>query len=270
MSLAKQIGSVAKTALTNAGHMSMNNEIYARILDTTVAALHLEALAPGYKECLDREAECVNRVTKSASTAQLEEKDKERDKTLQFIYSMNGSYKVCPDEALRAPALLVDSVLRAYDKIYAKAYAEETALIDGLLADLAKADVSEALKTLRLDTYVAQLKTLNDAYKALDITRTDEYAARVKTDTTKARKATDETLDLIVQRVNAYAVLEPTEAINAFIDTVNQIFRKYKNLIAAKGGPTSPSKSDDKPYPTPDPAPDPENPGGDSESPDEI
>ena len=235
MSLAKQIGSVSKTALTNAGHMNMNNEIYARILDTTVAALHLEALAPGYKECIDREAECVNRVTKSASTA-----------------------------------LLVDSVLRAYDKIYAKAYAEETALIDGLLLDLAKADVSEALKTLHLDTYVAQLKTLNDAYKALDITRTDEYSARVKTDTTKARKATDETLDLIIQRVNAYAVLEPTEAINAFIDTVNQIFRKYKNLIAAKGGPTSPSKSDDKPYPTPDPAPDPENPGGDSESPDEI
>ena len=265
MSLAKQIGSVAKTALTNAGHMNMNNEIYARILDTTVAALHLEALAPGYKECIDREAECVNRVTKSASTAQLEAKDKERDKTLQFIYSMNGSYKVCPDETLRTPALLVDSVLRAYDKIYAKAYAEETALIDGLLLD-----VSEALKTLHLDTYVAQLKTLNDAYKALDITRTDEYSARVKTDTTKARKATDETLDLIIQRVNAYAVLEPTEAINAFIDTVNQIFRKYKNLIAAKGGPTSPSKSDDKPYPTPDPAPDPENPGGDSESPDEI
>lgn len=50
MSLAKQIGSVSKTALTNAGHMNMNNEIYARILDTTVAALHLEALAPGYKE----------------------------------------------------------------------------------------------------------------------------------------------------------------------------------------------------------------------------
>ena len=157
MSLAKQIGSVAKTALTNAGHMNMNNEIYARILDTTVAALHLEALAPGYKECIDREAECVNRVTKSASTAQLEAKDKERDKTLDLI-----------------------------------------------------------------------------------------------------------------QRVNAYAVLEPTEAINAFIDTVNQIFRKYKNLIAAKGGPTSPSKPDDKPYPTPDPTPEPENPGGDSESPDEI
>ena len=189
--------------------------------------------------------------------------------TLIDTHAGCGLYELGGEEAQRTGEA-AQGVLRAYDKIYAKAYAEETALIDGLLLDLAKADVSEALKTLHLDTYVAQLKTLNDAYKALDITRTDEYSARVKTDTTKARKATDETLDLIIQRVNAYAVLEPTEAINAFIDTVNQIFRKYKNLIAAKGGPTSPSKSDDKPYPTPDPAPDPENPGGDSESPDEI
>ena len=82
MSLAKQIGSVAKTALTNAGHMSMNNEIYARISDATAAALHLEAFAPGYKECIDREAECVNRVTKSASTAQLEANVKAVETTL--------------------------------------------------------------------------------------------------------------------------------------------------------------------------------------------
>ena len=175
-----------------------------------------------------------------------------------------------PDETLRTPALLVDSVLRAYDKIYAKAYAEETALIDGLLLDLAKADVSEALKTLHLDTYVAQLKTLNDAYKALDITRTDEYSARVKTDTTKARKATDETLDLIIQRDNTYAILTTTEAINAFKETLKQINRKNKNHNTTNLDPTRPTKSDDKPYPTPDPAPDPENPGGDSESPDEI
>ena len=138
-----------------------------------------------------------------------------------------------------------------------KAYAEETALIDGLLLDLAKADVSEALKTLHLDTYVAQLKTLNDAYKALDITRTDEYSARVKTDTTKARKATDETLDLIIQRVNAYAVLEPTEAINAFIDTVNQIFRKYKTSSPPREAPPAPPSPTTSliPHPTLRPTP---------------
>lgn len=267
MAVAKQIGTMNQSRLSNAAHKNMNAEIYDRILAVTVAVLHLESLAPGYKECIDREAECVNRVTKSATTDQLVAKDTERDKTIQFTYSMNNSYLVCPDPVLQAAARTVDAVLRAYDKLCAKAYAEETALIDGLLTDLAKPEVSAALQTLHLDTYVAQMKTQNDEYKALDASRIDEYAARVKTDTSKARKATDTTLDLVIQRVNAYAVLEPTDAINGFIDTVNQIFRKYKDLIAAKGGPSAPSRPDDKPYPTPDPTPDPDpapdpNPGG--------
>lgn len=258
MAIAKQIGTMNKTRLSNAAHKNMNTEIYDRILAATTAALHLEDLAPGYKECIDREGECVNRITKSATTSQLVAKDGERDKSIRFIYSMNGSYQDCPDPALQSAAEVVDAVLGAYDKLYARAYAEETALIDGLLHDLAAPAVAAALKALGLETYVTRLKTLNDEYKELDASRTDEYTARVKTDTAKARKATDETLELIIQRVNAYAVLKPTEVIDSFIDTVNQIFRKYKDLIAAKGGPSSSSKPDDKPYPAPDPVPDPD------------
>lgn len=55
MSLAKQIGSVSKTALTNAGHMNMNNEIYAPYLGYDRGRPPPEALAPGYKEGIDRE-----------------------------------------------------------------------------------------------------------------------------------------------------------------------------------------------------------------------
>lgn len=258
MPLAKQIGTMNKSRLSNAAHKNMHTEIYDRIIAATVAVLHLEVLEPGYKECIDREAECVNRITKSATTDQLVDKDAERDKTIQFLFSMNKSYQGCPDPVFQAAARVVDAVLRAYTKMYDKAFSEETALIDGLLSDLSATEVAAAIKTLGLETYVARLKTQNDEYKALDASRTDEYAARVKTDTSKARKATDETLELIIQRVNAYAVIEPTDKIDGFIDTVNQIFRKYKDLIAAKGGPTTPTQPDDKPYPTPDPNPDPD------------
>lgn len=255
MPLAKQIGTIARTNLTNSAHMAMNTEIHDRILAVTVAVLHLETLEPGYKQYLDREGESVNRVTKSATTEQLEAKDAERDKTFQFITSMNGSYLVCPDPQMQAAAKVLDAALKAYKNLYSKAYSEETALIDGLLRDMDDPERKKAATTLHLDTYFTQLKTQNDEYKTLDASRTDEYTARVKTDTSKARKATDETLDLIVQRVNAYAVLEPTDGINNFIDTVNQIYRKYKDLIAAKGGPSTPTHPDDKPYPTPDPSP---------------
>ncbi len=174
MPLAKQIGTINKTKLTNAAHKNMNTEIYDRIQGVTVAALHLESLAPGYKECIDREGECVNRITKSATTDQLVAKDGERDKTIQFIYSMNGSYLVCPDPILQTAARTVDTVLRAYDKLYSKAYSEETALIDGLLLDLARPEVATALQTLHLETYVARLKTQNDEYKALDASLSED------------------------------------------------------------------------------------------------
>ena len=77
---------------------------------------------------------------------------------------------------------------------------------------------------------------------------------------------TEEIVDTAAEEEKA----EPVSPVKEDADDENKIFRKYKNLIAAKGGPTSPSKPDDKPYPTPDPTPEPENPGGDSESPDEI
>lgn len=62
MPVAKQIGTIAKTSLSNSAHMSMNTEIYDRILHATVEGLNLEKLAPGYKECIDREGECVNQI----------------------------------------------------------------------------------------------------------------------------------------------------------------------------------------------------------------
>lgn len=273
MPLAKQIGTISRTKLSNSAHVAMNSEIYDRILAFTVAALHLESLAPTYKECIDRESKCVNRVSKSATTDELVAKDNERDHTFQFITSMVATYLVCPDAAMQKAAKKLDALLRAYKELSNKAYSEETAMIDGLLNDMEAVEYKEAATTLNLTTYFTQLKTQNDEYKTLDASRTDEYAGRVKTDTNNARKATDETLDLIVQRVNAFAVIEPTDEINNFIDIVNQIYRKYKDLIAAKGGPSTPTKPDDDPYPTPDPDdpdpdpdptpdPDPENPGG--------
>ena len=68
MPLAKQIGTINKTKLSNAAHKNMNTEIYDRILVVTIAALHLESLAPGYKECIDLKA---NASTASPKARQL-------------------------------------------------------------------------------------------------------------------------------------------------------------------------------------------------------
>lgn len=261
MGLAKQIGNISKTSLSNAAHMNMNTEIYDRIITLTPVALKLEALTPLYKSTLDTEGDCVNRITKSATTSQLVSKDQERDNVIIFLNSQINSFQNCPDEAMRQAAAILNAMFRAYDKIYNKAFSEETASIDGMLRDMENESRKTAAQTLNLTSYFTKLKTLNEEYKTLDASRTDEYSSRIKTDTLSARKATDKIWEQIAQKINALAVLEPTETILSFIDIVNQIFRKYKDLIAAKGGVSSPSKPTPapEPEPTPDPEPDPDD-----------
>lgn len=260
MGLTKQIGNVSKTVLTNTAHINMHTEISDRIVAVTPEKLKLEALAPLYRQAIDTEGTCVNRIMKSTETAKMVDKDKERDKVFVFLNSQVNSYENCPDEEMSNAALILVPMFNAYTKAYNKSFSEETAAIDGLLRDMEDEKRKAAAETLHLTSYFTKLKTLNDEYKALDAVRIDEYTQRVKIDTLSARKVTDNLLAEITQRINALAVLEPTDDITGFIDTVNQIFRKYKDLIAAKGGASSPSTPEPAPEPEPNPDPDDDRP----------
>lgn len=252
MGTVKQIGTLRKAALTNTAHMNMNTELYDRIMATTPAVLKIETQAPLYRKALDTEGLCVNRISKSAATQPMVEKDAERDKVFSFLNSQINSFMNCPDKTMQQAAAQLEALFNAYPATAEKAYSEETGAIDGLLRDMEGEKMKAAAETLNLTTYFTQLKTLNDEYKAMDAARTDEYASRVKIDTDSARKVVDNLWAEIAQRVNAVAVLEPSDAVNLFIDTVNQIFRKYKDLIAAKGGSSSSTPSENAPVPTPD------------------
>ncbi len=252
MGTVKQIGTIRRAALTNTAHMNMNTELYERIVATTPAVLKIETQAPLYRKALDTEGLCVNRISKSAATQPMVEKDAERDKVFSFLNSQINSFMNCPDKAMQQAAAQLEALFNAYPATAEKAYSEETAAIDGLLRDMEGEKMKAAAETLNLTAYFTQLKTLNDEYKAMDAERIDEYASRVKIDTLSARKVVDDIWAEIAQRVNAVAVLEPSDAVDTFIDTVNQIFRKYKDLIAAKGGSSSPSTPDEAPVPTPD------------------
>lgn len=236
MATKKRIRNIRKASLTNAAHMSMNTELYERIMEATPAALKLETLAPLYRKALDTEGVCVNRVTKSAATKPMREKDVERGRMFSFVNAVVSSFLTCPDAELRQAAAEVKAVLSAYIKTPWLSFSEETASVFAFLREMESEKMKAAAETLGITTYLAQLKTLNEEYREMAAARIDEYTARVKIGTGSARKVVDDIWADIARRVNAVAELEPSETVDLFIDTVNQIFRDFKNLIAAKGG----------------------------------
>ena len=230
----KQIGGIKRVALTNNAHMGMNTELYERIMEASPAALKLEALAPLYREALDMEQRCVNRVTKSATTRSMVEKDDQRDKLYSFLRSLVKSFMSYPGAEPQRAAAELDTLFRVHPKVTEKSYVEETAIIDALLRGMENERMKAAAETLNITSYFEKLKELNDEYKALSEERTSEYAARVKVSTESARKVVDGLWARIARRVNAVAELEPSDTVDNFITTVNQIFHEYKILIAAK------------------------------------
>lgn len=84
-----------------------------------------------------------------------------------------------------------------------------------------------------MTTYFIRLGILNYEYKELD-TYSELHTSRMGINMKESMKATDHTLNIIIQRINAYAVLRPTDEINTFIDNINQIYCKYKVLEAPK------------------------------------
>ncbi|WP_099465882.1 DUF6261 family protein [Parabacteroides provencensis] len=236
MEQTKAIGTVSRSRLSNAAHLGMNEEINQRLTPLSVADTKISEMQKTYADAIAREQDCVNRITKSASTEQLEKLDADRDLTFRFMVNIVEAYCICPTEQLQLAAKRLDAIFGAYHALNEKAFSEETAGIDGLLNDLGGDAAKADIELLKLENFVSLLSQQNQDYKDLDRTRTDEYTARVKVETSEARKATDEALDAIVRRVNAMQEMDPTDETAAFIDAVNQIYKKYSDLIAAKAG----------------------------------
>jgi cell division protein ZapA (FtsZ GTPase activity inhibitor) len=135
--------------------------------------------------------------------------------------------------------------------------------VAGLLAVLNKEEAKAHIATLNLTEEVAALTEKNADFEAVFNKKLQEEVERLPQkdiDTEELRKQVDEKYAEIVQTVNAYAIVQPTEAIEAFIAQMNALISLTKpgsSSGSSSGGSTSGS-TDTEPEPTPDPEPTPE------------
>lgn len=127
----------------------------------------------------------------------------------------------------------------------------------------------EAVKTLGLENDVEALRAAAAEFERLFAQRATEMSERLgekNLDSSAVMKDVNTRYAEIVQVVNAYAIVSPTDAINAFIRELNGYIAVYARINGSSsssgGGTTEPTEPTE---PT-----DPDTGGGDSESPDEI
>ncbi len=263
--MATQIKSFGKSRMTIGSCSEFHNNVLELILAATAAELHIEALEPAYSKAIAQLAGIVNRQRAYISTARLADTDKVRDNAVGTISNVVSAYQTTPVEAKRQAARLLGPQLAAYKGIRQHEYSKETAEIKGMLGVLQAEDNQAAVSLLGLDDEVTALAEANAAFEAAFKGKQQEKSTRMDVEDLESEQVVGQAnalYDQIVQTVNAYAIVQPTDKLLAFIADLNGVVGVYADIV--DGTTSGGGSTDTDPEPTPEPEPGDED-GGDDQ-----
>ena len=195
--------------------------------------------------------DAVNQSSASEETAQMSALDKERDDLLIFITSTITQMTKSPLAAQRTAAEKLYLPVKPYIGAARLANLQETAAIEGLLVDLDKAGMPEALAAINLTEVVAALKEKNKQYATLTEQRANAKADDPVESAKKIRLRMDEEYDEMTTYAFAQSVVKPTQETAAFINrlyaVVDETNALYNQRIAQARAAAAKKQEGDKP-----------------------
>lgn len=195
--------------------------------------------------------DAVNQSSASEETAQMSALDKERDDLLIFITSTITQMTKSPLAAQRTAAEKLYLPVKPYIGAARLANLQETAAIEGLLVDLDKAGMPEALAAINLTEVVAALKEKNKQYATLTEQRANAKADDPVESAKKIRLRMDEEYDEMSTYAFAQSVVKPTQETAAFFSRLNALVDEtnalYNQRIAQARAAAAKKQEGDKP-----------------------
>ena len=204
---------------------------------------------------LDKLDELTREKTASLLTEELAELDQLRDALATHIINASLQASRLPIEAKQKAGKEVYIVVKPYTGIGREPDKQETTLINNMLGDIQKNNLSSQMTLLGIDDVAAQLQQINDRYEQLSAERDKPKAReRIKESSAELRASAMEVYQEIADRAFAANLLHPTEATEEYIlDLNNELllaeedYNRRKKGDGEKTPSTSDEPADDKP-----------------------
>lgn len=195
----------------------------------------------------------LNRETRSsAQTEQIAEAERGRDEVATFIIKHISGSSTLPLQAQKEAGKLMYNTIKVYEGIAKLPVSQETAAIKGMLVDLRKPEFAEAVATLGLQPYMAELERLNSLYEQLVSVRSAERSVKSTDAVSKeVRLQMDSLYDDMTDLAFASNVLNGTAETAAFVRDVNSLVAETRTARNQHGSKTKKEQGGDN---------DPENP----------
>lgn len=197
------------------------------------------------KTLLSQLMDLTKQTRSSVETKKMNDLEKQRDAIATFITNRVYRSSTLPMEAEKEAGELLYNTVKPYLGIAELPLNQETITIKGLLMDLRKEEIAEAVVTLGLVNYMNELERVNNAYEELSVQRTSNNA--LQRASAKSRELRTEMNGLYTDMTDlAFAsnVLNPSEESAAFIRDVNNLIAETQATRNLRDSGTSSDKAE--------------------------
>lgn len=192
-----------------------------------------KAIVEEYKSALAAFDTALEQNAANSHTAAVVEADEKADAAWSGLNAHVKNMTGYPSDEVRAVAVEAQAIVKKYGFIITMPYNEEYGRMHNLLQDL-EALGSEALAKIYADGWVAELKKQYEAFMTASSARAAEDALKVTGAAKQARTAADAAYRLLVDKVNALALINGEAAYEGFISRINVIVAEAKTTLAAR------------------------------------
>jgi hypothetical protein len=241
--------------MRNEAHVEMYETIDALIKGKTPAALGITTEYNVFKGHYDQEVALLDLVLKSEYTKEIKDQDHRRDSVYRGVADAVKSGLNHFDADKQKAAEVVDAIFQHYGNIASRSFDEETAAIDDLLRELGydpneiitdnnPSSLNPAITALGLLKWLDELYFANQQFKSLMEARYGELAKRPSAQMRATRLDVDRAFRDIVVRLEALILIQGESAYADFVDELNAIITRYKNILAQQAGMRKAKKTD--------------------------
>ena len=247
-----KIPNFQKTKLRYGAHFAVMSAFDERVAPLCEQEPLLSTWYAAFKSALTHLDTAVKIARSSDYSKLIMKEDTKRDR----LYS-NGKMtaEMWSELGIEPQATAARAVLHEINiyKIDTKAqYDQQTGLMINFLQPFESAEMQTHLTTLGLTAVFTQMKAANEEVRRLLALRGNERAENAAYDLKSARQATDEAYENLVERINAIALINPSESWNTFIAQWSAEIARIKQQILSQStqtgddeGGTTPSGGDD-------------------------
>lgn len=247
-----KIPNFQKTKLRYGAHFAVMSAFDERVAPLCEQEPLLTTWYVAFKSALTHLDTAVKIARSSDYSKQIMKEDTKRDR----LYS-NGKMtaEMWSELGIEPQATAARAVLHEINiyKIDTKAqYDQQTGLMINFLQPFESAEMQTHLTTLGLTAVFTQMKAANEEVRRLLALRGNERAENAAYDLKSARQATDEAYENLVERINAIALINPSESWNTFIAQWSAEIARIKQQILSQStqtgedeGGTTPSGGDE-------------------------